>query len=710
MKTLQYTLSLALLTALLASTAQAADGIKISPEKEKEALGVLQSDAPKADKALACKKLAIDGSAAAVPELAKLLPDAELSSWSRIALEAIPGPEADEALRKAAESLDGRLLVGVINSIGVRRDAKAVESLSKRLLEKDEQVASAAAVALGLIGDAPATKTLRDALAGAPKPVNSAVAEGLILCAEQLVAADKGMEAAEIYDQVRIAEVPAQRIREATRGAILARKDEGIELLTEILRSPEKNLFQLALSTAREIPGGAVDKVLAMEVSKLNPERGALLITAMADRPETIVLSAVVKAASDGPKEVRIAAITALSRVGDGSSVNTLLDTALGSDADLAKAARQTLAEISSKKVDTQIAALLPKAEGKQLSLLLELVGQRRIEATAALLKALDSKDKGVRAAALAALGETVDAKNLNVLISQVVAPKNSEDAEAAEKALKAASVRMPDRESTAAELSAAIDKTKSLPTKIKLLEAVGAVGGMKALATVGAAGKSSEAQLQDAATKILGEWTTPDAAPVLLDLAKMQGQRYQVRALRGYIRIPRQMALPDDERVAMLKNAMEAAKQPAERKLVLEVLRRVPNDTSLKMAVAALKDAELKEDATAAALFIAQALAGKGVDVSDQLAKAGFEKVKVEIVKAEYGAESGKKDVTALLQKRATDLPLITLPENTYNKSFGGDPAPGSEKKLKVQYKLNGKPGEATFAEGALIVLPMPK
>lgn len=709
MKTSQYTSSLILL-ALLAATAIAADPIKISPEKEKEALAVLQSDAPTADKALACKKLAIDGSSKAVPDVAKLLSDPQLSSWARIALEAIPGPEADEALRKAAESLEGRLLVGVINSIGVRRDAKAVEALAKQLQDKDADVASAAAVALGRIGDDAATKTLRDALAGAPKPVNSAVAEGLILCAEQLLAADKGTQAAEIYDQVRQAEVPAQRVREAIRGAILARKDEGIELLTEILRSPEKNLFQLALSTAREFPGEAIDKVLAEEVSKLNPERGALLITAMADRPDTIVLAAVVKAAGAGPKEVRIAAISALSRVGDGSSVSSLLETALDDDADLAKAARTTLAEMPGKKVDAQIAALLPKAEGKQLSLLLELVGQRRIEATAALLKSLDSKDKSVRTAALAALGETVDAKGLSVLIAQVVSPKNAEDAEAAEKALKTASVRMPDRESTAAELSAAIDKTKSLPTKIKLLEVVGAVGGKKALAAVGAAGKSSEAQLQDASTKILGEWTTPDAAPVLLDLAKMQGQRYQVRALRGYIRIPRQMALPDDERVAMLKNAMEAAKQPAEKKLVLEVLRRVPNETSLKMAVDSLKVAELKDDATAAALFIAQALVAKGVDVSDQLAKAGFEKVKVEIVKAEYGAESGKKDVTALLQKRATGLPLITLPENTYNKSFGGDPAPGNEKKLKVQYKINGKPGEATFAEGALIVLPMPK
>ena len=51
-----------------------------------------------------------------------------------------------------------------------------------------------------------------------------------------------------------------------------------------------------------------------------------------------------------------------------------------------------------------------------------------------------------------------------------------------------------------------------------------------------------------------------------------------------------------------MLKNAMEAAKQPAEKKLVLEVLQPVPSETSLKMALDSLKAAELKDDATAAA------------------------------------------------------------------------------------------------------------
>jgi HEAT repeat protein len=695
----------------LGAAAAFADPIKVSPEKEEEQIAILKSEGPTAEKALACKRLAIDGSAEAVPELAKLLSNQELSSWARIALEAIPGDEADAALREAAEKLEGRLLVGVINSIGVRGDAKAVEQLTKRLEGKDADVASAAAVALGHIGNAAATKALREALASAPQPVNSAVAQGLILCAENLLADKKGKDAAEIYDQVRRAEVPNPRFLEATRGAILARGDEeGTELLLEVLRSPERKVFQIGLSVAREFPGKKVDQALAGEIGKLNPERAALLITAMADRPETVDVGAIAKAAAEGPKEVRVAAISALSRVGDASSVDTLLDTALDADAELAQAAKATLAALSGEKVNQQIAARLGKAEGKLLALLLDLVGQRQIDATASLVKALDSKDASVRSAALAALGETVSAKDLNVLIAQAVAPKNADDAAPAEKALKAASVRMPDREACATELSAAYNKAKSVDTKITLLEIIGAVGGTKALATVEAAGKSDDPKLQDASTKVLGEWTTPDAAPVLLTLAKLPSQKYQVRALRGYIRIARQMVLPDEVRADMCKKAMDAAKQPAEKKLVLEVLRRYPNASTFQIALDAMKSPELKDDATGSVLSIAQSLSGKGVDVTSQLSKAGIEKVKLEIVKAEYGGESGKKDVTAVLGKQAGDLPVIQLPESTYNKSFGGDPAPGSEKKLKVQYKINGKPGEATFAEGALIVLPMPK
>lgn len=675
---------------------------------EQDLIAILRSDAPAAEKAITCKHLAIYGSSEAVADLAKLLPDPQLSSWARIALEAIPGAAADEALRTAAQSLDGLLLVGTINSIGVRQDANAVELLSARVQDKDAKVASAAAVALGRIGNDAATTALRGALVSATVTVRSAVAEGCVLCAERLQAAGNASAAAEIYDEVRKAEVPKQRAIEATRGAILARGQDGIPLLLEQLQSTDKAFFQLGLGTAREFPGDQLDKALAKELVRAEPERGALLIQAMADRPATVVLAAILQAAGQGDKQVRLSAIDALGRVGDASCLSTLLEAALEADADLAQTAKATLAELPSEKVDSQIVALLPKAEGNSYPLLLELVGQRRIDAVPELLAALDHADKTVRNAALTALGETVALKRLSVLVAQAISPKHPEDAAAAQQALRAASVRMPDREACATELAAALDRSSSA-TKTMLLEIISEVGGSTALNTLAAAAKSDDGQLQDDGSRLLGKWNGVDAAPVLLDLAKTApAGKYQVRALRGYIGLARKFAMPEQQRAAMCQNALDISTQPAEQKLALDVLALHPSAEGIALAINAMKIPGLKEEATQATLVIAQKLSGK-VDVSEQLSRAGFDKVKLEIVKAEYGGGSTQKDVTAVLRKHAGDLPLIALPSASYNTSFGGDPLPGSVKKLRVQYRINGEAGEVSFAENALIILPMP-
>src|SRR5438034_1373125 len=158
--------------------AAAADSNDSPAEKQRKLIKVLRSHAASGDKAIACKQLAIYGTKDAVPALAALLPDAKLASWARIALEAIPDPAADDALRKAMGKLKGKLLVGTINSIGYRRDAKAVKGLEKRLnKDADVEVAAAAAVALGRIGGDKASAALERALAAARAGGLTAVAE-----------------------------------------------------------------------------------------------------------------------------------------------------------------------------------------------------------------------------------------------------------------------------------------------------------------------------------------------------------------------------------------------------------------------------------------------------------------------------------------------------------------------------------------------------
>lgn len=695
-----------------ASSTCTADEQNTSSEKEKELLAVLRSDAPSDKKAITCKLLAIHGSTAAVPDLALLLSDPELASWSRIALEVIPGSEADGALRNATKTLQGRLLVGTINSIGVRQDSEAVKLLTKYLQDEDVAVAASAAIALGKIGNSAAADSLRQALAVASVKFRSdAAAEGCILCAERFLTEGKSADAIQLYDEVRKSNLPQQRILEATRGAILARNDKGIPLLLEQFRSADKELFEIALSTAREFPGNKVDTALAAEMVRAQPDRAALIIQAMADRPETVVLSAVLDAAKQGPKPVRLASINALGRVGNASCLSTLLAVAIEPDSDLSNTAKATLAILPGAEVDQQIKENLGEAQGKTYPLLIQLVGQRRIQATASLLKALKNSDTTVRGAALYSLGETVDLKGLSILIAQVVSPEHSEDVTVAQKALKAASIRMPDREACATQLTAAIEETSSVTTKTAILKILGAVGGTKALETIAIAAKQSDTQLQDVSSRLLGEWMTADAAPVLLDLTKSApAEKFRIRALRGYIRIARQFDIPEKERAAMCSKALEASHRMTEKKMVLGVLKRYPNMMTLKLAVDALKTPELNSEATQVTLVIAQKIGDKDGGVNRLLSQAGLEKVKLEIIKAEYGSGDVQKDVTELLRKQSGDMMLIVLPSSSYNSSFGGDPLPGVTKQLKIKYRINGREGETSFAENTSIFLPIPK
>lgn len=694
------------LLVLVTHAARAADGPVAA--KEKELIDVLRSGQP-AEKAVACKHLATQGSGACVPELAKLLADEQLSSWARIALEAIPDRAADEALRTALGALQGRLAIGAINSIAVRRDADAVPLLSGRMQDAQADVASAAAVALGKIGGAAATSSLRSALPSAAPPVRNAVAEGCILGAERLLAEGQSAAALELYELVRQADVPKQRKLEATRGAIFARGQSGVVLLVEQLRSSDKSFQQLGLTVARELPGQHVAEALAAELGHTPPGKAALLLGALADRPDFQVTADVLKAAQSGPKELRLAAIAVAGKAGDAATLAPLLEMAADNDADIAQAAQTALASLGDERINSEILARLPSARGTALRTLIELIGIRRISATPSLVKSLEQPDAAIRGAALAALGETIGAADLPVLINQIVTPRVAEDLPAAQKALRAAAIRMPNREACAAELASAMPRA-SVANQTLLLEILGAMGGPKALETIGQAMKHGPPELQDAGSRVLGEWMNVDAAPVLLDLAKSaKSDKFQVRALRGYIRLARQFSMPDAQRAQMCENALKTSERNEEQKLVLAVLERYPSVETLRVAAGAARESNVKDEAKHTAQTIAYKLSGKVDGLPRLLAEVGIEPIRVEILSAEYGAGAVQKNVADVLRQHVREASVVVL-SGGYNEAFGGDPVPNTPKTLKVRYRINGKEGEASFAENAAISLPIPK
>ena len=193
---------------------------------EQSLVEVLQSsDATPAAKQFICRKLSIIGSSGCVPALTAMLTQKPASNqephpadMARYALERIPGVAVDAALREALLKTSGTAKVGIINSLGQRRDKKAVAELSKLIYSSEALEADAAAAALGKIAGPDATKALAEARTKTKDKLRLVVLDSYLKCADQLAAEGKKSEASAIYRQ--LSKEPAPIGAAALRGMV----------------------------------------------------------------------------------------------------------------------------------------------------------------------------------------------------------------------------------------------------------------------------------------------------------------------------------------------------------------------------------------------------------------------------------------------------------------------------------------------------------
>lgn len=139
----------------------------------------------------------------------------------------------------------------------------------------------------------------------------------------------------------------------------------------------------------------------------------------------------------------------------------------------------------------------------------------------------------------------------------------------------------------TVARLTARLNDSKSelSPEKrafvVSLLAAVGTKDAMEALRNAAFSGDDA---VCDAATRALGEALTLDAAPVLREIAaKHPAQKYRVRAVRGFVRLARQMKDVPTERFEMLDEIAPLAERDDERQLIADLRAQTENSRTDK-------------------------------------------------------------------------------------------------------------------------------
>ncbi|MFC1539802.1 HEAT repeat domain-containing protein [Candidatus Latescibacterota bacterium] len=118
---------------------------------EKQLVTVLASNATLDCKEFICRQLWIMGTDASVPQLSKMLIVEETSDIARYALETNSSELSGAAFRDALKTAQGKALIGIINSLGNRKDTESAEALKVLAAGSDDDVSSAATAALGKI-------------------------------------------------------------------------------------------------------------------------------------------------------------------------------------------------------------------------------------------------------------------------------------------------------------------------------------------------------------------------------------------------------------------------------------------------------------------------------------------------------------------------------------------------------------------------------
>lgn len=590
-------------------------------DTEEDLLARLRSSAPTPIRAEACKELRLVGTSRSVATLAPLLTthDERLAHAARYALEGMPFPEAAAALREALPQAPATLRIGLIDSLGWRRDPAAIPSLAQYLLDTDDAHAAAAAAALGRIGGDRARSVLDAARERVPGRVARAVREALLGIAEQFLAGDDSEAAARIYRSLQ-APLEDESVRQAAfAGEIRAAKERGADLIRSALQSSDPAAQAAALRLAGEPDSPMPIPVLANLVPGAPAPVRIGLLAALQRRGDPAALPAVAAEAQSPDPAIRLAAVVALATLGDASVVAGLVEAAASVDARLQSAARDALGMVPRGDVPMTLVSLLPKATPSLAREIFRALGSRGEPASVReLIRLARNPEDRFRGLALQTLTTTANTEDLPALVELALTAHDPDSRDGIRGVFESLIERRglaggPPIDPLVHRLGSgsASEQQALLPIAALFVDDRVRANFRSSLA-------STNEPLRSAAVLALAGTRDPRLLADLLSLAANPEQApHRPALLRGIVRLATDeaVAMPAASRAQTLVSAYALAQSNAEKSIVIAGLSRSDQRSALEAALRAAAEAPLTAEAQQAALRIAQRLGSTEFD-----------------------------------------------------------------------------------------------
>ena len=352
----------------------------------------------------------------------------------------------------------------------------------------------------------------------------------------------------------------------------------GMKLLSGMIHDNEFCVFAMALRVAAERKDQEVTDVLVSEVGKLAADRVVPVVKILGQRGDKAALPLLLEMAKKGEKDVRLEAIQAVGEIGDASAVPVLLELMQDKNGAIGRAAAAVVAALPGPEVDAAIVQILESPEPALRLKMLAIAGQRRVAgALPALLKTMSDRDVAVRTAAAKSYVEVAGAGGIPMLIDMLMKSTDGGEIGLYERMLGSVWPLAGDKNACTRKLAEALAKAGPA-VKPALLRTLRVAGGPDAVQAVRGAVDDADQEVHTTAVRVLSEWTSTDAAPVLLELAKHSSQPVdKLLALRGYLGIALQKNVAAQDKLAICRQAAPIIKREEEKRMLLGALGAWP-------------------------------------------------------------------------------------------------------------------------------------
>lgn len=336
----------------------------------------------------------------------------------------------------------------------------------------------------------------------------------------------------------------------------------------EALQSPEKNSLIKNIQVSLDVPG---KQVLLEQLQSTDPE-------------------------------VKTAAAWALQRIGDTSVISNLAGLLRSDKAEEVALGQQTLAAFSGNITDAVTRAIAQGSNAGKIAGLQLLAGRKANLGLGTVIQQTKSDNAEVRKAAYTALKSVVEAQNFTNMCGML------EEADAAyvpdmQQAVIATIATLP----AAEQVQTVTQRMNQSAGKSYLYYTVLATtGDAKALETIKNNLNAANATVRDAAFDALLQWKDQRACEELLSICgTASGDQFQ-KALQRYVTLASDEALTGENRLILLREAMQVAKTDDQRNNILKQIEKTGTFQALMLAGKYLDNRALQQAAASAVMNIA--------------------------------------------------------------------------------------------------------